>query len=90
MANHPSAERRNRQRIRKTLRNKSVKRAVRTQLTKARELVDTKKNTEAKVAAKVVEATVDKAASKGIIHRKAAARLKARLYRRIAAASKAG
>jgi small subunit ribosomal protein S20 len=89
MANHPSAARRNRQRIRKTLRNKSVKRAVRTQLTKARELVDVKKTTEAKGTAKLVESTVDKAASKGILHPKAAARIKARLYRRIAAAAKA-
>jgi len=89
MANHPSAERRNRQRIRKTLRNKSAKRAVRTQLTKARDLIDSKKTAEAKVTAKLVESTVDKAARKGIIHPKAAARLKSRLYKRLSAASKA-
>jgi len=89
MANHPSAERRNRQRARKTLRNKSAKRAVRTELTKARSLVETGKLAEAKTAAKSLESTVDKAARKGIIHPKSAARLKARLNRRIAAVSKA-
>jgi small subunit ribosomal protein S20 len=88
MANHASAERRNRQRIRRTARNKSVKRAVRTQLTKARALVTTGKTAEAKTAAKTLESSVDKAARKGIIHPKAAARLKARLYRRVAAAAK--
>ena len=88
MANHPSAERRNRQRIRRTARNKSVKRAVRTQLTKARSLVSAGNPAEAKSAAKQVESTVDKAARKGIIHPKAAARLKSRLYRRLSAASK--
>lgn len=88
MANHSSAERRNRQRIRRTARNKSAKRAVRTDLTKARSLLDSGKVPEAKAAAKTVEASVDKAARKGIIHPKSAARLKARLSRRIAAASK--
>jgi small subunit ribosomal protein S20 len=90
MANHPSAERRNRQRVRRTARNKSAKRAVRTEVTKARALLDSGKVAEAKTTAKAVEASVDKAARKGIIHPKSAARLKARLNRRIAAASKAG
>jgi small subunit ribosomal protein S20 len=88
MANHPSAARRNRQRIKKTLRNKSARRAVRTQLTKARSLVDSGKTADAKTMAKAVESTVDKAARKGIIHPKAASRLKARLYKRISNATK--
>ncbi|HQP34844.1 MAG TPA: 30S ribosomal protein S20 [Polyangiaceae bacterium] len=89
MANHPSAERRNRQRIRRTARNKSVKSAVRTDLRKARELVAANKLDDASKAAAKLVSTVDKAAQKGIVHPKAASRIKARLAKRLHAAKKA-
>jgi small subunit ribosomal protein S20 len=81
MANHPSAEKRNRQRIRRTERNRSVKGAVRTLLKKARAAIaapDTKTGDSASAIAAAIKA-VDRAASKGVVHPKMAARAKSRL-----------
>lgn len=76
MANHASAEKRNRQRIVRTERNRSVKGAVRTLLKKARTAITTGDSATAIAAA--VKA-VDRAASKGVVHPKMAARAKSRL-----------
>ncbi|HMI86543.1 MAG TPA: 30S ribosomal protein S20 [Polyangiaceae bacterium] len=81
MANHPSAEKRNRQRIRRTERNRSVKGAVRTLLKKARAAIAAP-GTEATASASAIAAAVkavDRAASKGVVHPKMAARAKSRL-----------
>ena len=83
MANHASAEKRNRQRIARTERNRSVKGAVRTLLKKARAAIatpDTKAADSATAIAAAVKA-VDRAASKGVVHPKTAARAKSRLAR---------
>ncbi len=88
MANHPSAARRNRQRIRRTARNRSVKSAIRTQLKTARAAVDNTPS-EAQSVVRSVESALDTAARKGVIHRRAASRAKARLNKRLHAASKA-
>jgi small subunit ribosomal protein S20 len=81
MANHPSAEKRNRQRIRRTDRNRSVKGAVRTLLKKARAAIAAAGakpgDSDAAVAAAIK--AVDRAASKGVVHPKMAARSKSRL-----------
>ena len=81
MANHPSAEKRNRQRIRRTERNRSVKGAVRTLLKKARAALATPDAKVAESAGAVAAAikAVDRAASKGVVHPKMAARAKSRL-----------
>jgi small subunit ribosomal protein S20 len=76
MANHPSAEKRNRQRIVRTERNRSVKGAVRTLVKKARAAIVSGDSASAVAAA--VKA-VDRAASKGVVHPKTAARAKSRL-----------
>ena len=76
MANHPSAEKRNRQRIVRTERNRAVKGAVRTLVKKARAAITTGDSATAVAAA--VKA-VDRAASKGVVHPKTAARAKSRL-----------
>ena len=80
MANHASAEKRNRQRITRTERNRAGKSALRTDLKKARSTIESKPQ-EAKSA--VVEAVshADRAASKGTIPKKRASRVKARLAR---------
>ena len=81
MANHPSAEKRNRQRIQRTERNRSVKGAVRTLLKKARAALaasGAKPDDSASAIAAAVKA-VDRAASKGVVHPKMAARAKSRL-----------
>ena len=81
MANHPSAEKRNRQRITRTERNRSVKGSVRTLLKKARTTISTATAKPADTAAAVLAAVkaVDRAASKGVVHPKTAARTKSRL-----------
>jgi small subunit ribosomal protein S20 len=81
MANHPSAEKRNRQRIRRTERNRSVKGSVRTLLKKARTTLTTPAVKAADSASAIAAAikAVDRAASKGIVHPKMAARTKSRL-----------
>jgi small subunit ribosomal protein S20 len=79
VANHPSADKRNRQRVKRTLRNRSVRAAVRTEVKAVRSALVAK---DAKAAqAALLEATVslDKAASKGAIHPKAASRHVSRL-----------
>ena len=78
MANHASAEKRNRQRIRRTERNRSIKGAVRTLLKKARAALASTPGDSASALAAAVKA-VDRAASKGVVHPKMAARAKSRL-----------
>jgi small subunit ribosomal protein S20 len=82
MANHASAEKRNRQRITRTNRNRAAKSALRSQLKKAR--------AEGASAETVREAvsSLDKLASKGIIPKKRASRVKGRLASAAAAAAK--
>lgn len=80
MANHASAEKRNRQRIRRTERNRSIKAAVRTIVKKARTTISGHATPEAvKVAVTEAASAVDRSASKGVIHPKKAARTKSRL-----------
>jgi len=82
MANHASAEKRNRQRIVRTERNRSIKGAVRTLVKKARLAVTAAGTAKGgDIAATVAAAVkaVDRAASKGVVHPKTAARAKSRL-----------
>jgi small subunit ribosomal protein S20 len=85
MANHASAEKRNRQRVTRTARNRAAKSALRTEVKKARATLTTKDG-----AAAVVTATsaLDRAASKGVIPAKRASRLKGRLAAALHKASK--
>lgn len=79
MANHPSAEKRNRQRIKRTLRNRSVESAVRTLVKKVRAAITAKDATAAKAALKAATVAIDKASSKGVIPKQAASRTVSRL-----------
>jgi small subunit ribosomal protein S20 len=90
MAHHASAEKRNRQRIRRTERNRSIKGAVRTLLKKARAALATgaKSDDLASALENAVKA-VDRAASKGVVHAKTAARAKSRLAKAAHKRSKA-
>ncbi|MFO0615031.1 MAG: 30S ribosomal protein S20 [Polyangiaceae bacterium] len=78
MANHASAEKRNRQRIKRTDRNRSIKSALRTAVKKARTAAE---GAAENAAALVTDAQseLDRAASKGVIPAKRAARVKGRL-----------
>ena len=79
MANHASAEKRNRQRITRTERNRSVKSSLRTDLKKTRAAIAGNDEPAAKVQASASK--LDKAAKRGAIPTKRASRLKSRLAR---------
>lgn len=87
MANHPSAEKRNRQRIVRTERNRARKSALRTTVKKARVALGAGETAVAKPLIVAAESALARAASKGVIPKKAAARVTARLA---AAAAKLG
>lgn len=79
MANHPSAEKRNRQRIVRTTRNRALKSSVRTLVKKVRLEVTGKNLGGAEKALLTAIAALDSAASKGVYHAKAASRVVGRL-----------
>ena len=79
MANHPSAEKRNRQRVKRTLRNRSVHSAVRTLVKRVHTALAGKDKEKAVAALKTAVVALDKAAGKGVIHVKAASRTVSRL-----------
>jgi small subunit ribosomal protein S20 len=89
VANHPSAEKRNRQRITRTARNRAVSSAVRTFVKRVRVAIEEKNAGEASTALKVAIVQLDKAATKGAIHVKAASRTISRLSAQVHALTKA-
>ncbi|MDC0749521.1 30S ribosomal protein S20 [Polyangium mundeleinium] len=88
MANHASADKRNRQRIKRTARNRAAKSALRTELKKARASITATPADAAKTVREAIGA-LDGAAHKGTIPRKRASRLQGRLARALHKASKA-
>jgi small subunit ribosomal protein S20 len=79
MANHASAEKRNRQRITRTERNRAITSAVRTHVKRVRAAITAKDKAKAKEALSTAVRAIDKAASKGAVHTKAASRTISRL-----------
>jgi small subunit ribosomal protein S20 len=82
MPNLPSAKKRMRIEEKRRARNRSVKSAVRTQVTKARNAIaaDAAEPTTLE-AVKAALAALDRAANKGVLHRNNAARRKSRLMK---------
>ena len=78
MANHASAVKRNRQRIKRTARNRATKSALRTEVKKARTALTGAPKDAASLVKGAVSA-LDRAASKGTIPAKRASRVKGRL-----------
>ena len=78
MATHASAEKRNRQRLKRTARNRAQKSELRTSLKTARASVATKPAESADIV-KAAQSALDRAASKNVIPAKRASRLKGRL-----------
>ncbi|WP_285664505.1 30S ribosomal protein S20 [Actinorhabdospora filicis] len=76
MANIKSQIKRNRQNEKARLRNKAVKSSLKTAIRKFREAVDAGDHTTAQAHAKAASRALDKAASKGIIHKNQAANRK--------------
>lgn len=79
MANHPSAEKRNRQRVTRTARNRAITSSVRTLVKRVRTALHAKDKDAAATALKAATVALDKAASKGVFHPKAASRTISRL-----------
>ena len=89
MANHPSAEKRNRQRITRTARNRAVSSSVRTFVKRVRVALEAKNAADAATALKVAIVEIDQASSKGVVHPRAASRTISRLSAQVHALSKA-
>ena len=86
MANIKSQIKRNRQNEKRRVRNKAVRSELRTRTKHA--LAAAEENAgDAAEAARIALKRIDKAASKGVIHKNAAARRKSRLMRRLTAAA---
>jgi small subunit ribosomal protein S20 len=81
MANHASAAKRARQRIQRTARNRLLLGSLRTSLKRARTALSAGDAAQATSVVVNAARAAAKAASKGIIHRNAAARLSSRLQR---------
>ena len=82
---HKSAIKRNRQNATRRERNRVVRSRVKTDVRKVREAVDRRDLSTAEAELRVAAKELSKAASKGILHRNAAARRIARLSKRVAA-----
>lgn len=79
MAHHPSALKRARQNEKRRARNRHHRSTLRTALKRYRALLTAKNSEEASQAYPGVQKAIDKAVTKGILHRNAAARYKSRL-----------
>ena len=84
MANIKSQIKRNKQNEKAHQRNKAVKSELRTHVRKFREAVEAGNVEEATVALRVASRKLDKAVSKGVIHKNQAANRKSAIARRCA------
>lgn len=71
---------------RKRLRNRLVRGSTRTQISKVRRLITSRELESAKQEMVAATSSIDKAISKGVIHRNKGARLKSRLMKKLNAA----
>ena len=83
MASHASALKAHRQSVKNNERNRQYRSRLRNALRDIRSAVDGKNLDGAKEALKQTVSLIDKMTSKGVIHRNAAGRYKARLTRRV-------
>jgi small subunit ribosomal protein S20 len=86
LANTASAKKRIRSSARKQERNRHFRTAARTYIKRTRLLLEQGQLEEAEKTAQQAASTLDKAARKGIIHRRNASRRKGRLMKAVAAA----
>jgi len=90
MANHPSAAKRNRQRVVRALRNKGIRSEVRTAVKKARTAIASGNMDVARQTVKAASTLLARAVSKGVVHLNAAARTTSRIESALAKLVKAG
>ena len=83
MPNTKTAKKRLRQNIVHRMRNRSIKKSIRTQCRKVREAVEAQDPDRAESEFRLAAKHLDRAGAKNIIHRNAAARMKSRLSAKI-------
>jgi small subunit ribosomal protein S20 len=83
LANHKSAIKRHRQSLRRRARNQSIKSGIKTAIRKVRAAVAGNDGAQATSALDGAVPAIDKAASKGVIHKRAASRKVSRLMRAV-------
>ena len=79
MANHASAEKRNRQRIKRTTRNRAIKSEFRSLVKAVREALESGDAAAAQKALTPAISALDSAVTKGVLHRATASRRVSRL-----------
>lgn len=84
MANHPSAQKRNRQRVVRTERNRAAKSSVRSAVKKARSAIAAGDKATAKATVATASTALAKAAKKGVLHKNAASRVTSRIQSALA------
>lgn len=84
MANTRSAQKRNRQALKRQARNASIRSTVKGAVKRVREAVAAKDPAKAKAALLQATRTINKAASKGVLHAKNASRRISRLAKALA------
>lgn len=89
MANTASARKRVRQQKKRTLRNNKVKSQIRYSVKRFLEALNAADQDNIQATLRYAIKMIDKAASKGVIHKNTAARKKASLYKRLAEANTA-
>jgi small subunit ribosomal protein S20 len=85
MANHPSAEKRNRQTTKRRLRNRIVRGRMRTAIKATMQAIEEGRGDEAKTLAHEASRLIERAYSKGVVKRNTASRLISKLSRRVSA-----
>jgi len=88
MAEHPSAKKRNRQTLKRTVRNVHFKSRMRSAIKSLRELISKKKAKDAETKLKEVVSIIASTASRGTINRQAASRTISRLSKQVAGLGK--
>lgn len=83
---HKSAAKRMRRSKKRQLRNVAIRSELKTLFKKIDRLISQKLTDEAKEAVRVASSKLDKAATKGVIHKKKASRKKSRLSRKLSRA----
>jgi len=88
MPNHKSAEKRDRQNVKRREVNKSNRSKLRTQIKKLRAALTGNDKEQSSELLKPTVSLIDKSVNKGILHKNTAARHKSRLTSRVAALAK--
>ena len=83
MNKHPSAQKRHRQSVKRHTRNQAIRSRVRTSVKRVRESIEAKNLEEANSRLRSATRAIDKAVTKGVLHRNTASRKISRLTRAV-------